>query len=406
MKLMSILIFIYSSITFAQDIYWVHLKADNQELRSQLANLIHIDQYIDGKIYSTVNEHDYNQLKKQFPHLIVESHKLEDISRNRALDGDDVYEFPRSEEKFHTYDETNQVLRNLAETKPHIAQFITIGESHEKRGINGIRITHQKNRTTQNFIPGILFVATHHAREHISTEVPIFLAKYLVENYDKSEEIKKLVDSRDIYIIPIVNPDGALYDIKSRYYKMWRKNRRVNDVDTFGVDLNRNYGFEWNTGGSSSNPRSDVYHGKHPFSEPESLAIKDFVESKSNLRIMLSFHTYSELILYPWGFKHDPVGGREGEVFKKMAEKMAEWNGYTPQASSDLYIASGDTCDWAYGEHGIFCFTFELSPQTYGQGGFYPGARFIDTVNQANLKPALYLIDQAINPYQVIDYER
>ncbi|MFZ8933733.1 MAG: M14 family metallopeptidase [Bacteriovoracaceae bacterium] len=403
MKLISILIFIYSSITFAEDVYWVHLKAENKEQRSKIANFIHIDQYLDGKVYSTVNEFDYKNLKKQLPNLLIDSHKIENISNNRAFVGNEDYEFPKGEEKFHTYDETNKLFKDLSQNNPDIAEFITIGETHEKRKINGIRITHEKNRTSQNFIPGILFLGTHHAREHISTEVPIFLAQYLIENYKKSEDIRKLIQSRDIYIIPIVNPDGTLHDIKGRSYKMWRKNRRKIKRTTYGVDLNRNYGFEWNTGGSSSSPRSDVYHGKHPFSEPESLAIKDFVESKSNLRMMLSFHTYSELILYPWGHKHESVGGREEEVFKKMAKQMSKWNGYTPQSSSDLYIASGDTCDWAFGEHGIFCFTFELSPKTYGAGGFYPGAKYIDIVNQANLKPMLYLIDKTMDPYQVID---
>src|SRR5210317_2003194 len=101
MKLIFILISFYSSTIFAEDIYWVHLKAETKQQRNQLANIIHIDQYIDGKIYSTVNEFDYNNLKINAPELLIESHKIENISTNRALVGDEVFEFPKGEEKFH-----------------------------------------------------------------------------------------------------------------------------------------------------------------------------------------------------------------------------------------------------------------------------------------------------------------
>ena len=83
-----------------------------------------------------------------------------------------------------------------------------------------------------------------------------------------------------------------------------------------------------------------------------------------------------------------------------MAETMAKWNGYRPQQSSDLYIASGDTTDWSYGAHGIISFTFELDPATIWEGGFYPGQDFIDPTFRKNLEPCLYLIDMADNPYR------
>ncbi len=82
---------------------------------------------------------------------------------------------------------------------------------------------------------------------------------------------------------------------------------------------------------------------------------------------------------------------------------MAQWNHYTPQQASDLYIASGDTTDWAYGKHGIFAFTFELSPSDMMDGGFYPGARILDRVFRDNLQPCLYLIDLADNPHRALD---
>jgi carboxypeptidase T len=146
--------------------------------------------------------------------------------------------------------------------------------------------------------------------------------------------------------------------------------------------------------------------GTEPFSEPETQAIRNFVGSQENAKILLSFHTFSELILYPWGHTYEPItDAKDRSVFEKMAITMAKWNQYAPQSSSDLYIASGDTVDWAYGEHRIFAFTFELSPKSMWNGGFYPGAGIIDKVFQDNLQPCLYLMDMAGNPYQVLENE-
>jgi carboxypeptidase T len=88
------------------------------------------------------------------------------------------------------------------------------------------------------------------------------------------------------------------------------------------------------------------------------------------------------------------------QVFENMARTMAKWNNYKPQQSSELYIASGDTTDWAYGTLGIFAFTFELSPRSMWRGGFYPGEGVLDKVFEDNLKPSLYLIEMADDPYR------
>lgn len=144
--------------------------------------------------------------------------------------------------------------------------------------------------------------------------------------------------------------------------------------------------------------------GDKPFSEPETQAVKNFVEQRTNATILLTFHTFSQLILYPWGHSYSPIAKENDyQVFKTMAEVMAKWNGYTPQQSSDLYKASGDTTDWAYGALGLFAFTFELDPKSIMDGGFYPGASRIPVVLRKNIKPCLYLIEMAANPYDVLN---
>ena len=388
----------------SETLHFVHLKAKNVQERSEIANHIHIDQIIENDVYATVNEHDLAALKKFQKNKIVTSHALlsmRDVKKTLS----DEYEFPKNDERYHTYKEIIAVLDDLKARFPDIIELSSVGLTVEGRDIPMIRITHAKNRSSEYFVPGILFVGSHHAREHLSTEIPLLLAKHLAENYKTNTNIQRLVNSRDIYIIPALNVDGKLYDIKGRKYKRWRKNRSLNDGSSaIGVDLNRNYDYQWGTGGSSKSMYSNVYMGPAPFSEPETTAIKSLIENKPNIRILLSYHTYSELILYPWGGSYDHVGGVDQQIFEKMAQDMSKWNNYTPQKASDMYIASGDTCDWAYGVHNVYCFTFELTPKGFwGSGGFYPGAGVIDKTFLDNLNPAIYLMEYSDEPSRVLE---
>lgn len=382
------------------ELYFLTLDGQTLKKRSQIASYIPINQVIDGKVYSVVNYHDFQRVQKELPELIEYSSKFTPPKVVHSKSDDD---FPAGDEKYHTYDEVISMLKGFATNYSNIVEYKVLGKSIEGRDIPLIRLTNKKNRKNKFFTPGIVFLGTHHAREHLSTEVPLLILEHLVSSYASNSHIKNLIDSRDIYFIPLVNPDGALYDIKGKRYKMWRKNRVRNNNGSYGVDLNRNYSRFWGGSGASSSPRSDIYHGPRAFSEPETIAIKKFLEETANLRFVLSFHTYSELILYPWGGSYSGVGGKDQDVFEKMARKMSQWNNYKPMQASGLYIASGDTCDYAYGELNIFCFTFELSPKDFFSGGFYPGAGIIDKTFKANLNPALYMIESAADPYQVLD---
>ncbi len=312
--------------------------------------------------------------------------------------------------RFTSLTEVETQLQDLATRFPNIVEVQTLGRTNENRVTKMVRISGKSPAQAEAAkLPVIFYMGCHHAREHLSVEVPLRFAKHLVENYGRDADVTRLVDSREIYIAPIINPDGHAYDYTNGIRgRMWRKNRRRNNDGTYGVDLNRNYGYQWNTGGSSSTPSSDVYMGTAPFSEPESQNVRDFVNSQPRMTTLLSLHTFSELILYPWGWSNDSIGqnGRGNPadlpVFEKMARDMAQWNKYKPQQSSDLYIASGDTTDWAYGEHGIFAFTFELSPTSMWDGGFYPSPARIEPVFEANLKPLMYLLEFSDNPRRVL----
>lgn len=322
--------------------------------------------------------------------------------------GHEGLDFPPSDSKFHNYKEMTDAIKMLRNQHPDLATVKSIGKSLEGRDIWAIHIntTPEAHKTGLSAKPGAIFMGNHHAREHLSAEIPFMLAKHLLSNRDDTR-VASLLDTRDIWIIPMVNPDGVEFDISTGKYKWWRKNRRDNGDGSFGVDLNRNYSYKWGTGGSSDDTSNETYKGTEPFSEPETQVIRDFVNSHLNAKVLLTFHTFSELILYPWGHSYDSIAEkRDLQVFEKMAKTMSGWNGYTPQQASDLYIASGDTTDWAYGEHGIFAFTFELSPKDQWSGGFYPGQAVIEKVFEANLKPCLFMLDVADDPYKVLDRNR
>ena len=305
-------------------------------------------------------------------------------------------DFPEKDSIYHNYGETKVELEKIAASAPDLVSLFSIGKSFQKnKDLFVLRLTRGAKGAEPSTKPGIVFLGTHHAREHLSTEIPLMLAKYLVDNRAQPE-IARLLDTRDIYIIPMVNPDGVEYDISDGKYHMQRKNMA-------GVDLNRNYSYGWGGPGASDNPRDETYRGPSAFSEPETQAVKAFIEARKNLKVLLSYHTFSELILYPWGGTNNPIDDKPAhDAFVAMGAEMGKMTGYTPQQSSALYIASGDTCDWAWGSalggKKIFPFTFELTPKSMWGGGFYPGPEAIATTFQANIRPALYLIDLADNP--------
>lgn len=321
------------------------------------------------------------------------------------LDRLKAQEFPPEDAAFHDAERTETAIKAMAASRTDLASVFPIGRSLNGKDILALRINPTEVGTSTSAKPGIVFLGTHHAREHLSTEVPLLLAQYLLDNSAKPE-IAQLLKTRDIYIIPMVNRDGVEIDIEGGSYHMQRKNARQNPDGTVGVDLNRNYGFHWGEGGASPDPGEETYRGPAAFSEPETQAVRAFVEARPNLKILLSYHTFSELILYPWGHSYKPIpDGTALKAYQAMAQTMAGMTGYKPQQSSGLYIASGDTTDWAWGVHKIFSFTFELTPKSMWDGGFYPGAGAIQRTFQNNIRPALYLIGLADNPLRAAQNE-
>jgi carboxypeptidase T len=284
--------------------------------------------------------------------------------------------------KYRTFDQIEKILKDAEVNNPAICKLHVIGKSFEGRPIYALNITPRAAGAKK---PAVLIMGLTHAREWISAEVPTALIEEILQKYPADKTIKELVDNRSIWVVPVANPDGLVYSQTKS--KMWRKNRRANSDKSFGVDLNRNYGYQWGTVGASTYPGSDTYHGVSPFSEPCSTAIKQLAE-REKFRATVSFHSYSELVLFPFGYAYDAIA-KDNQLLAELAKEMAKFSGYTPEKSSDLYPAMGDSDDWFYGAMGALAFTIELGSQ------FVPNDNQVDKINADNIKSCLYLIEKA-----------
>ncbi|MBI2027648.1 MAG: zinc carboxypeptidase [Deltaproteobacteria bacterium] len=397
-KLFFYVVFLSVNFLFAQKIvseeknYVLKIQTKNKFERTQVTELGLIPEEIFEKYVRVIaSAQELNKIKShlKLPFQVESEIKIENIG---------IRDFPTQDDAYHDYREMVLFLENLSQQFPTRTRLHEIGQSLEGRKILALHISTEFDASQSQAKPGIVFMGGHHAREHLSIEVPLNLAHFVLYESEKNQKLMDVLKERDLWIIPMVNPDGCEYDI-SPAYRWWRKNRRNNEDGSFGVDLNRNYGYEWGGRGASDNTSSQIYHGASAFSEPETQTIRDFVDQHHNLKALVSYHTFSELILYPWGYTYDSVSNPlDLKAYENMAFEMSRITGYTPQQSSDLYLTSGDTTDWAYGQHGIFSFTLELSPKSLDDGGFYPG-NIIDRVVQTNLQTAIFMIEMAGHPY-------
>jgi len=302
---------------------------------------------------------------------------------------------------FHTYEETGMELDSIHNWYPNITTpKTTIGYSLEGRPIWGMKIS--DNPEMDEDEPEVLYNALIHAREPIGIEVLLYFMWHLLENYGYDSTVTYLVDNRELWFVPIINPDGYEYNrqIDSLGGGMWRKNRRNNGDGSYGVDLNRNYGYMWgyDNAGSSPNPSSQTYRGTAPFSEPETQVIRALVDS-SNFVLALNYHSFGEYFLYPWGY--DYLYTPDHQVFKSIADSVSALNGYKAGTSWEvLYLTNGDADDWMYGEqtekNKIFSFTPEVGSE---MDGFWPDPYWIPYLCEQQLEPNLLIASLAENPY-------
>ncbi len=282
----------------------------------------------------------------------------------------------------------------LITTKANISNFLTEGQPDNNVtpsiGSNGIKwVKISDNADTDEAEEEILYSAIHHAREPMSVMQLIYYMWYLLENYDTDLEVQNIVNNTELYFVPIVNPDGYLYNERTdpNGGGNWRKNRKNNGGGAFGVDNNRNYEYfidgnandgMWGGEGASANPNNDTYRGTAPFSEVENQAMKWFVE-QHDFVMAFNNHSFSNLLLYPFGYA-EQTPTVENDLFAAIGDELVSKNGYNNILSSELYAAAGDSDDFMYGTVGthdkIYAYTPEIG------SAFWPPSNQIIPISQ------------------------
>jgi carboxypeptidase T len=337
------------------------------------------------------------------------------VAPDRAAAGEvRLYDFPSADSRYHNYAEMTTEIDQRIAAYPSIISKRVIGKSYQGRDIVAIKIS--DNVGTDEAEPEVLFTHHQHAREHLTVEMALYLVRELGAGYGTDSRITSMVNNREIWIVPDLNPDGGEYDVATGSYRSWRKNRQPNSGSSYvGTDLNRNWAYRWGCcGGSSGSTSSETYRGTAAESAPEVKVVSDFVRSrvvggKQQIKAGIDFHTYSELVLWPFGYTTaDTTTGMTADdrnAFATVGRSMAASNGYTPEQASDLYITDGSIDDYLWGTHKIFSYTFEMYPGSASGGGFYPPDEVIERETARNRDAVLQLLENADCMYRSIGKE-
>ena len=306
-------------------------------------------------------------LKEKNISFSILDHNVEDMINNQMNRIKNIKK-NRFANWFSTYRELNEIdeyLNGVIEQSDIISKEV-IGQSYEGRDISAFKISVDNGIENK---PSILINGCQHAREWVTPMVTTYLIERLAQDYINVNEIKTFLDNVDIHIIPIVNPDGYVYTWEED--RWWRKNRQVNNgSDCVGIDLNRNWDFDWNGDQSTSeNPCSYIYVGPGAFSAPETYFLSQYLSSIPNLVSHIDAHSYSALIVGPWS-SSDEVTPDNEEIFclgTRMQSAVSNTNNYpyifgTGTVNDLLYLISGGMVDWVYDDLSALSFLYEMRP--------------------------------------------
>ena len=317
---------------------------------------------------------------------------------------------------YRTVEETYSSLAALALAHPDLATWQDIGDSWEKVTPGGapgydlytLVLTNQARPGPK---PKFLLMGAIHAREYTTAELATRFAEELIAKYNSDPDVTWLLDYNEIHIIPQANPDGRKL---AEAGQLWRKNTNntngCNFFSSWGTDLNRNSSFKWNTGGSSGNACDLTYRGPSAASEPETQTIEQYAQAifpdqrgpndsdpapVDTAGVFISLHSYSELVLFPWGFTAAP--SPNSNALQTLGRKFGYYNGYQVcMGPSCLYGTSGTTDDFTYGALGVASYTFELGQNFFESCNFFEG-----NVLPKNMPALYYAAKVARQPYQL-----
>jgi hypothetical protein len=314
---------------------------------------------------------------------------------------------------WRSYDEKDGIrdeLYAIARRNPQIVKLEVIGHSIQGREIIALKVTKDAKTVTDGTRPDVLYMGTIHAREWISTEVTRRLLHHFVDNYGTNAEITNLVNTRELWFMPVSNPDGYQYTFD--HERLWRKNLHDNDGDgqitnADGVDPNRNYDVDWGYDNEGSSPQQSAadYRGTGPASEPEVQAHQNLID-RLKFRFLVTYHSFGPLLLYAYGWQvQTPTADDPLFVAYTGIDANPAVAGFDPGVGADLYITNGTTDDYSYVKTGALSWTPELEEGCDGCGFVFPDDEaLIEGEYQKNLPFALDLAKSAPNPAEPVSH--
>jgi carboxypeptidase T len=276
--------------------------------------------------------------------------------------------------QYHTYEQLTDELHSLQENYSSLMSLSSLGKTYEGREIWMVKLSDNVDQDENE--PGVLFMAAHHGNEWPGIEICLFFIQYMLKNYqnDSLPEVRTTMNTTQIYLIPMVNPDGVTADTRKNCAPNHGPFGKNPEITSYGVNLNRNYDDPWFLAyifpiryylpmilpDSSFN-----YRGPYPFSENETKAVKSFAETH-NFSISLSYHSYGGFIIYPW--MHTTKQTPDELLFRSVGENMSAINGYTLYVKKDRLIplyggTLGSSENWLYRATGALAYTVEIGKE-------------------------------------------
>lgn len=371
-----------------------------------------------GYLIADLSEKEIEQLKmagftpkadlvwmKQYQEYQVQLQSLVQQHKSQKLAGIPGYSC------YATVEETYATAQTLANNYPELAEWLDVGDSWMKahgQGGYDLMVLKITDKNYSQFKPALFIHSAMHAREYTPAQLTLDFASQLLTDYQTNPDIRWLLQQREIHILFHMNPDGRKIAEQGFYQ---RKNTNQNHCPSgdVGVDLNRNFAFFWNStaDGSSGYACDSTFRGISPESEPETQAVSNYIRAlfpdsrgpndtdaapANTPGMHLDIHSYSKLVLWPWGHKSTVSPNDAG--FVELGNKLAWYNNYAPQQSVGLYPTDGTSDDVSYGELGIAAFTFEL-----GTNFFQSCTEYTSRIKPDNLKSLLYAAKVSEAPY-------
>jgi len=389
-KKINITLILFSIILFSsygqdkqQDHYLVKVIIENQEQEGLLRSL---------------NPDFASARVDSFAEVIINQNDLLDL-QNHGFETQIIRDLPSTpiDEEYHRYQQVLDLLDNYHKNYPDITYLDTIGVS-QRLGFYIPAIKISDNASIEEDEPAVLYDGLHHAREPVSMECTLVILDYLLSNYGSDEQVTSWVDNTEIWIVPMINPEGWHYLVENELGNpWWRKNLRENgnngviNADNDGVDVNRNYDFNWIHGGSGD-PGSWTYRGPEAFSESEARAKRDLALSQKFL-LSLSYHSYGQIIIYSW--QESPRAPDQDLIFEiadGLASRIPKYDkeeSYDPRVSN---CQNGFSRCWMYAVAGTIEYTVETAPS------FMPSGADGLAIANDNLPGALYVLTRIHGP--------